>query len=377
MKDPLLVSQVLKVTGDPNAPSVDGSTPLQAALRPISHYHGTEEKNRCIDIAQKLLAAGAKLVGGEAIEAIKLGDWELVQAICDRNQANLGTKHPNETTPLQAAVINGDLLMIDQVIAYTSPRGYDKGALQAALKSKNANLLERVVAVDPEAYDGNTLLEIISSYEPELLRKAISLKPKAYGSNALLGATRYALDSGDTGLVTHLLHNRALVGVSEKEIGAVFLACIGNNLPVLEQLLQYVPGPQTMRLGGSFLYSVPKDPYFNPPQTEQTAQVLMSPLIFALGSSLATKMLLAHNYRVDRAALVGAVRRRDFSMVTRLCQDYEPQGVAGLHVFNPLLDAILCGSHEMLDKLIEAGEEVSDTPWITRFGYRSLLQLAV
>ena len=139
-KDLDVVSFLLQNTGDPNSRSVSGETPLQAALkclRPLTSSYCYEEKKTCIMIASLLLDYGAVIVGGEAVEAIKLADWELVERIL-RQDINIATTHPYSTM-LHEALFGGNPEIIQKVLIF-SPGAYDSDSLLAVARLPNATV---------------------------------------------------------------------------------------------------------------------------------------------------------------------------------------------------------------------------------------------
>lgn len=135
-----LVSLLLQNTGDPNSRSDSGETPLQAALKRQSRmlrFECDEVRNKCIKIASLLLDYGAVIVGGEAVEAIKLADWELVERIL-RQDINIATTHPYSTM-LHEALFEGTPEIIQKVLIF-SPGAYDSDSLLAVARLPNATV---------------------------------------------------------------------------------------------------------------------------------------------------------------------------------------------------------------------------------------------
>ena len=87
-----------------NERSPFGLTPLQTALR-----LGFDE------ISRVLLRSGAKLMGGEAVDAIRGENGELLDYLLEHGTA-IGDKRPDGWSPLDAAFLTGNNQLIKTVL---------------------------------------------------------------------------------------------------------------------------------------------------------------------------------------------------------------------------------------------------------------------
>ncbi|KAI0968493.1 hypothetical protein F4678DRAFT_443156 [Xylaria arbuscula] len=136
--DTKLLLAALAAGADPNSPGLDGDTPLHLALEfdPYVVFPGGNGGRIAerIQIAKMLLDVGAEATKSDAVRAMRFEDWDLVKEILGRTLQDPLPKFsdwPAETTLLEAALLTGNLCIIQQVLK-RDPSSYSPGALCAA-----------------------------------------------------------------------------------------------------------------------------------------------------------------------------------------------------------------------------------------------------
>ncbi|KAI1417444.1 ankyrin repeat-containing domain protein [Hypoxylon sp. FL1857] len=289
-----LASFLLENGQDPNERERGRETLLQASLALDGDDNETTRLLRG-RVASDLLDRGAILVGGEAVQAIILGNWELVERILRQDHDGIARKHP-EITMVHAALLSRD---------------------------------------------------------QDIIRKVLDLNPGVYDSRALCVATLLACENnnGTMHIVAQLLSDRALYKMpDDEETLAVGIASWYENIPLLKLLLErFPPRPGGVPQPGKFDLLV-TDPTivcafkpigFKPTDTYAYA----SPLSFTLKSPKARRLLLDHGCKADWWSL---------ALVEELLPRYER-----LVGFCIISKAVKYGNFEIVKSLIEAGEDVN------------------
>ncbi|RSL70436.1 hypothetical protein CEP53_001860 [Fusarium sp. AF-6] len=148
---PLQVALALGGSPDEQGPS--GKSALQAALTGNYESHGLKFDSRRSKIAQVLLKSGAKLSGGEVVWAIRHLDVELLTLLASSIQSFQDTDGSG-TSALEAAICSRDPNVLKQVLpSYTGH--YDPGSLCAAVREQHRNLIDSLLTNRPRlaAYD--------------------------------------------------------------------------------------------------------------------------------------------------------------------------------------------------------------------------------
>lgn len=316
IRDLELVSFLLEKTGDPNS-RVSGETPLQATLTGLAFRTDYYGKNQaCIMIASLLLDYGAVIVGGEAVEAIKLADWELVERILGQD-INIATTHPYSTM-LHEALFEGT---------------------------------------------------------PEIIQKVLIFSPGAYDSDSLLAVARLPNATVGISVATQLLENRPTHKPTDNnELRAIRKATLHENLPLLRILLERLPESYTAVVDENV--NPPgfrSNPWRLP--TEYADYTACSPLVCTRNSPLARTLLLNHGYRPNRASISRAAMEDDLTMLKDLWPHYQRCSNSQLVTQGPLHAAIERGSIDLVSYFLDEGEDVDDNEEHVEFG-RTPLQAA-
>lgn len=314
-----LVSLLLQNTGDPNSRSDSGETPLQAALKCLSlmvSCQFDEDRKKYIKIASILLDYGAVIVGGEAVEAIKLADWELVERIL-RQDINIAITHPCSTM-LHEALFEGT---------------------------------------------------------PEIIQKVLIFSPGAYDSDSLIAVARLPNATVGISVATQLLENRPTHKPTDNnELRAIRKATLHENLPLLRILLERLPESYTAledenvntKGFGSDTWSL---------SMEYADFTECSPLVCTRNSPLARTLLLNHGYRPNRASIGRAAMEDDLTMLKDLWPHYQRCSNSQLVTHGPLYAAIERRNINLVSFFLDEGEDVDDNEEHVKFG-RTPLQAA-
>lgn len=323
LKNFKLVSFLIENGQDINERDPLGQTLLQAVL---AIYDETDEQTKvcCRTIASYLLDRSPEVVGGEAVQAVLLGSWQAAEHILRLDYDGVAQMHP-------------DLTMI-----------------HAALLSRDMNTIWKVLEWNPGVYDPRALCV------------------------ATLGACNLG---GEMTLVfNRLLENRPISEVpADPETLAVGVAAWYGNIPLLELLLEKSTPSQSLRIslpsGGRFkmIEDANTVNYSDlqpnivcallPIGTKPVGRIIegVSPLIFALKSSQARCLLLNHGYEADPTTLFTAIGLDDLKMVKEILPRKQSPFGRGL-----LSEAVKHGNIEMVQILIEAGEDINN--FDTRIG---------
>ncbi|KAI0839566.1 ankyrin repeat-containing domain protein [Hypoxylon sp. FL0890] len=304
LKDFELISFLLENGQDPNQREPSGGTLLQAVLTLNGKI---DEKTRllCGEVASALLDRGAIVVGGEAVQAVQLGNWNLVERILDKDYGNVTQTHP-EMTMIHAAFLSRD---------------------------------------------------------PDIVRNVIDMHPEAYDPCALCLATLLTCGNNEwMSIFGQLLENRTrLERPRDEETLAIGIASWYGNIPLLKLLLERIPPSQSLRIP-----QPDYDPSFmlvlnptivcalKPIGTQPTYRHrYISPLSFALKSPRARGLLLDHGYKADTEVLEAAISLEDPALVKQLLpRNRRPFGQGVLNT------AIEHGNVETVKVLLEAGEDI-------------------
>ncbi|KZL82922.1 ankyrin repeat containing protein [Colletotrichum incanum] len=234
-----LVRFALAENADPNWRGPNGRTPLQAALT-IEHesLKGlSTQRSICVKVATELLSAGATLVGGEAQQAIFLGDWGLVENILRQSPKAICHQHDSMSI-LEAALLSKSNEMIQHVLTLES-HAYDSNALCAgvllAISEGRTDILGQILrnrepSQDSLPFEG--LAELITAGED--VDETKSLIP--LGRSPLQKAT----DDGNLAMFDILVKVGANVnGPAAKNHGATALqlAAIKGRLGLAKRLI--------------------------------------------------------------------------------------------------------------------------------------------
>ncbi|KAI0384502.1 ankyrin repeat-containing domain protein [Hypomontagnella monticulosa] len=283
-----------------------GQTLLQAAL----HTYGQNDegtKSSCRKIASLLLDHGATIVGGEAVQAVLLGDWVLVRRILNQGDAYVAQKHP-EYTMIRAAFLSGKLDIIREV--------FDR---------------------NPEAYD------------PCALCIGTFLACHQYRNNEMAS------------VIARLLKNRSSHEISDdRELLAVGIASWYQNMSLLISLLDSLPKSQLFRIprgrDNDLLRLDPTIIYELIQADIKPHYVIdISPLAFTFNSPKARDLLLDHGYQANVETLKIAARLGGSTFMKELLPRNRGPFGRGL-----LSLAVKYGSAEIVKILLESGEDIND-----------------
>lgn len=122
-----VVRYLLDAGADPNWIGPNGVTALQVALRPVSQDRRPDN----VALAASLLNAGSNLVGGEAQNAVLLGDSDLLESILHNDPC--GLRQPEALASILEAAFCSGTLRIVEIVLQKNPGVYDPGALCASI----------------------------------------------------------------------------------------------------------------------------------------------------------------------------------------------------------------------------------------------------
>lgn len=324
-----LITFVIQMTRNANSPGYDGRTPLQAAVT-IRIDDGENTKEMRKKIALFLLENGATPVGGEAVDAMGLGSWDLVEQILHRDTNNVATTHPHMTM-LYAAILEGS---------------------------------------------------------PSMVQNVFKLQPSAYDGDALCAATHLAGADGGISLVTLLLKNRLPHEIPEdRETSAACIASWHRNIPLLRLLLENLSLRQTVRVplfyhstgvNQSLASALTKPDMYEEIRSEPRWLRIcteISPISLAAYSPLTRTLLLGHGYRPNRYTITLAARNKSLEVVEELWPYYQKQEDLISFEHGPLYEAVGGGIIDMVKFFLNAGEDVNDDEKCVKYG-RTPLQKA-
>lgn len=309
IRDLELVSFLLEKTGDPNS-RVSGETPLQATLTSLTFRTDYYGKNQaCIMIASLLLDYGAVIVGGEAVEAIKLANWELVERIIHQD-VNIATTHPIKTM-LHEALLLGT---------------------------------------------------------PEIIQKVLVFSPGAYDSGSLFAMASLGSATSGISFAARLLGNRPTHKPTDNtELWAIRMATLDENLPLLRILLERLPESYTALEDENVNTPGSRSDIWRPPM-KYAGYTACSPLVCTRNSPLARTLLLNHGYRPNRASIGRAAMEDDLTMLKDLWPHYQRCSNSQLVTHGPLYAAIERGSIDLVSYFLDEGEDVDDNEEHVEFG---------
>lgn len=343
---PQLLSLALRENFNPNYRGPHDRTLLQRAL---VDGLDCENKPECAQIVSKLLDAGAMVVGGEAILALRnLGSWDTVERILSSDRDNLSERY--------------DLIPQWRSLPF------------------------RI---------GATLLETsILGGSPSLIEHVLTLEPSQYSAEALCAACLHAVTGrGTLALVERLLQNRANIrDVDEEEDAvcettAIGIAAWGGDSVMLETLHAYIPVSNLAYLPSGDpivkLVSTAADPSHNPrlgPLSFWHAarfiaglDLMGSPVNFALDKPKILGQLLKYGYKFDRVSPAIMADLGDTSMMRSFIQGRDIlHNEFASRIHSPLYHAITNGHFEMSALLLDLGEDINDNEYQTWSGRNPL-----
>ncbi|KAI0893565.1 ankyrin repeat-containing domain protein [Annulohypoxylon nitens] len=294
----------------------DGKTLLQAVL-PSRYEVSKAVKLLRGQVASILLDKGIKIVGGEAVQAALLGNWDLVNRILDLDRDGVSQKHRRLTM------------------------------LHAAFAGCNFTTIQNVLNMDPKAYNPNTLC--IATY---------------FACNAKTNTNKDRI----TSLLNRLLSNRIpRQEAANEETLAIGVASYYEDIPIMELILKSISPSHLVGFPwllipfeSSFLYPDLNFCLVYPLEfVESDGPRIMwteiSPLAFALKSPRARGLLLRCGLKADLLVLKMAIDIQDVSVARQFIE-------LGQWAFNKglLLRAVESGNYDMVEFLVEEGEDVND-----------------
>lgn len=346
-----LLSLALRQNLNPDRRGPDDCTPLQ---RSLCDSLWDRKTSNCVQTVSKLLDAGAMVVGGEAILAVrKLGSWDIVERILSSDHDGLAERYdliPHwqnlsvsiGTTLLETAILGESEVLIGHVLA-RNPDEYSAGALcaaslQAAEEGNTLALLERLL---------QNRANLSSTHEEDLVCETTAVGIAAW--------------KGDSAMIK-LLH--AYIPISDLAYLPTTYRSVklGSTVPDPSR----IPGSRPLYFWHNFGL---KDEFDN--------LLMGSPVNFALDKPKILDQLLRYGYNLDRISLVMVADSGDTSTLRSLVQGRDilhNEYASERH--SPLYHAITNGDLEMSTLLLELGEDINDNEYNIRSG-RSPLASAV
>lgn len=330
---PQLLSLALRQNLDPDRRGPDDRTPLQ---RSLCDSLRREKKSDCIQTVTKLLDAGAMVVGGEAILAVRgLGSWDIVERILSSDHDGLAERYdliPHlqdlhskiGTTLLETAILGDSQILIGHVLA-RNPDEYSAGALCAAS-------LQAV-----EAGNKLALLELL-------------LKNRA---------KRFSMHEGD------FVYDTTAVGIAAWRGDSAMLKLLRAYIPISD--LAYLPNAYgSVKLVSTIqnmsYTSGPLSFWHKDRLKDRSDYFLMgSPVNCALDKPKILDQLLSYGYKLDQISVVMMADSGDTSIMRSLVQGRDilhNEYASERH--GPLYHAITNGDLEMSTLLLELGEDIND-----------------
>ncbi|KAF7552402.1 hypothetical protein G7Z17_g4370 [Cylindrodendrum hubeiense] len=231
-----MLSAALAAGGDPDEKDQNGNTALQCALhhpdlgmeaevkeKMDEDMDGeTDEKrkreikeemkmeieedfSRACSAARLLIENGANLFGGEVISAILLGDWELVKLFLSHG-GTLKETDENGMSAFEAAILSRNPQILDIVIEELLDC-YDAGALCAAIVTEMDSIIDRILTKRPPQAQSNFLEATAIGLAAKrgdlsILRKVLEFLPDS--NTALVPLTTGSSKSYEQGAVTQI-----------------------------------------------------------------------------------------------------------------------------------------------------------------------------
>ncbi|KAH0431441.1 hypothetical protein CcaCcLH18_07057 [Colletotrichum camelliae] len=336
LENNLRVVQYLPDAGaDPNWIGPNGVTALQLALSPATQ--GSRPTN--VALATSLLNAGSNLVGGEAQNAVLLGDSDLLESILKNDPSDMWQPEALASI-LETAFCSGTQRIVD-IVLQKSPGAYSPGALCANITFERAY--------------------------PQSMSVRRMLHNRHYSDSA----------SPLEGLAISLAAWYDMTETLDLLL-KTFLRPISAVLPAKLRYRGSVPGSDEyakhMRKdveGYLQLDTANGRPFWHESTT------LGSPLALALWSERSLSRLLDHGYRPDRLTMSLAAASGDVSTFKkllsypRLDSDFDNARTHG-----PLSILVAKGDITSVQSFLDKGGEVDEDNLVVRFG-RSPLQRAV
>jgi ankyrin repeat protein len=376
-------------------------TPLHLALyrnRDALGWGTKTEKGAMI-----LLQAGAKLSGGELVQAVDFDSEVLVQTLLDRG-ADVNEESWSGSTALQACLRAGHGSLAG--ILLRAGARLKGGELFSAFKAGQRELIDILLANGASLQDtgpnGESILEAAcSSQRWQQMLWAIQHVPSPYDSGALCAAVCSSVEEKDVVYLRRLFRQRRFGKVDRLlEATAVGHAAYRGNWPVLECLL---------RLQNLNICIVPLSEYYGyqdlvlnrrwnleegytKPFWHDFTTIRCSALVPAIlgGDWEIVRALLKARYRPDALSLLAAIKGRTPAEITELIAHGAEVNTPARHDLDtPLQLAVRFKRVDLVQTLLNHGADVNAPPAVLvpthdRWGYepnelapRSALQAAV
>jgi len=393
-------------------------TSLQLALHKDSGLGGGERKSQ--RSAMVLLAAGARLIGGELVQAVSFNSAELVQTLLEKG-ANPNEKNGDGATALQkclregfaslagvlldagASLEGGELFhackcgnrdVFDMLVAHGAtledrgPNG--ESCLEGAVLGKNSDLVDWVIAMGPSSYDDGALCAAVfakkaqelseqpgelSEGTEELPEDAEELSEVAEDLSEEAEELSEEEEEQDQDLITRLLQSRPGVPF-RPSIGASALgyAAYHGDWDVFDRL-RHVRGLGTCVMPLRDEYDgceklVLHSHWFMERAYEQPfwhneSMIRCSPLIPAIlsGEWTAVDDLLKMGYRPDPLTLLVAIKTATPQQISQLLAHGAQPNIAARHFLDtPLQLAARLGRVDTVRLLLRRGANVNGLP---------------
>ncbi|KAH6718728.1 ankyrin repeat-containing domain protein [Leptodontidium sp. MPI-SDFR-AT-0119] len=391
-----------------DTPSANGllqryHTPLQFALAisglglDMLLLHGSESKPQ---IARLLLHHGAKLFGGEMVNAVELGDLALVRLLHSEHGASLDDKSVYGLTPVQTGIRHN----FDDIAKFL----IDSGA-----KLEGREISDAIIAKRPDEFleyleshqatsgqegigvhDWDGLAEAFATGEEHTISQILLLWPLHYESIALCAAVLGIRKSTNkrrlTELVEEFLQRNPSEMSFEAENTAIAMAARYGNTDVLEIFLRkfssigsqvcFLPFKSMGDLLCSFAYNWGMDWVYH----IQTSTALdCSPLASAVveGSEEVVGRLLDHGFCPDVASVLLAILSDRRELLIRLLDKGANPNRRYAKFDTPLQMAVRLNRTEIIRDFLELEVNINSdpppAPWGHSFEPRTALQLAI
>jgi ankyrin repeat protein len=380
-------------------------TPLRILMHPFIDSHG-EEAQRYQECAIHLLRLGAILPVDAVYNGIYSGNLDCVNLVI-QSGGDVNARHPRDfSTCLQAAVHSNHLSIVSSLLqAGANLMG---GELIQAVRNANKAMVVELLnhgATLETAPDGETILEAaISSGDPEIVDWAFNsaLQYSKYEPGALCAAVHLAVKTANVSPLEKVLRHRPLGQQPHYLEGtAVTIAASSKCQKAVDVLRNHLPPlgvclferPMDSLWGDGFVFDIPaKAPYtsstlypgidfaspiWNDAFWRKYFRLHPSSLLFIAVDHDDQKMaakLFAAGYKASEGCLKRAIEKGNNSIVEMILERGYLRGLEGGVKLAPIARAAKCQNLEMTRLLLQYGLDIEE---VGNYGYRNALQFAV
>ncbi|PVH76909.1 ankyrin [Cadophora sp. DSE1049] len=355
-------------------------TPLHLALYRNRDAEGIYQKAKTDKAAMILLRAGAKLTGGELIQAVNFNSEVLIRTLLDRG-ADVNEKSWNGSTALQICLRDGHGKIAS--ILLCSGATVKGGELFWAFKAGQRDIINVLRANGANLHElgpnGESILEAAcSSQNSGLIRWVMEHGPSPYDSGALCTVVSSFVEEEEDRYITRLLRllNQRRFGKVDRvlEATAVGIAAYKEHWPILEYLLHlqdlntcivplsgYDGYKDLIQNCRSPIRDAYKEPFWHDSSMIQCSALV--PAILGGNWEIVQALLQEGRYSPDPLTLLTAVNYSSLEEITELiAHGAEVNPRAQPYLDTPLQYAVRRKRVNVVKLLLTHGADVNATP---------------